>query len=187
MGPETTTELNTWKPGALGLSCSSVRSEPHGALTAAVQHLLSPPCPSAPSVPGTWPQHFAGLGHQVILAKACGTRPLPAGASPHCQHTRATLTPGRADPTGARWDTQTGVIAEARLKDLTPAMPVIFIKAIPRASPAGSAARKWQMTLCLSANRAAPAPGGAAAAGLGSPSRWQSGPPGPGELTCTQN
>ncbi|XP_005407434.1 PREDICTED: dynein heavy chain 17, axonemal [Chinchilla lanigera] len=32
---------------------------------------------------------------------------------------------------GARWDTQTGVIAEARLKDLTPAMPVIFIKAIP--------------------------------------------------------
>lgn len=131
MGPETTTELNTWKPGALGLSCSSVRSEPHGALTAAVQHLLSPPCPSAPSVPGTWPQHFAGLGHQVILAKACGTRPLPAGASPHCQHTRATLTPGRADPTGARWDTQTGVIAEARLKDLTPAMPVIFIKAIP--------------------------------------------------------
>lgn len=34
-------------------------------------------------------------------------------------------------PTGARWDTQTGVIAEARLKDLTPVMPVIFIKAIP--------------------------------------------------------
>ncbi|XP_008847899.1 dynein heavy chain 17, axonemal [Nannospalax galili] len=32
---------------------------------------------------------------------------------------------------GARWDTQTGVIAEAKLKDLTPAMPVIFIKAIP--------------------------------------------------------
>ncbi|KAM4823531.1 dynein axonemal heavy chain 17 [Urocitellus parryii] len=32
---------------------------------------------------------------------------------------------------GARWDTQTGVIAEARLKELTPAMPVIFIKAIP--------------------------------------------------------
>nr|XP_048307819.1 dynein axonemal heavy chain 17 [Myodes glareolus] len=32
---------------------------------------------------------------------------------------------------GARWDTQTGVIAEARLKDLTPVMPVIFIKAIP--------------------------------------------------------
>nr|KAF6455667.1 dynein axonemal heavy chain 17 [Rousettus aegyptiacus] len=32
---------------------------------------------------------------------------------------------------GARWDTQTGVIAEARLKELTPAMPVIFVKAIP--------------------------------------------------------
>ncbi|XFF88688.1 hypothetical protein AB1E18_014907 [Capra hircus] len=32
---------------------------------------------------------------------------------------------------GARWDIQTGVIAEARLKELTPAMPVIFIKAIP--------------------------------------------------------
>uniref|UniRef100_A0A8C5LC16 Dynein axonemal heavy chain 17 n=1 Tax=Jaculus jaculus TaxID=51337 RepID=A0A8C5LC16_JACJA len=32
---------------------------------------------------------------------------------------------------GARWDTQTGVIAEARLKDLTPVMPVIFIKAVP--------------------------------------------------------
>ncbi|OWK14401.1 hypothetical protein Celaphus_00001574 [Cervus elaphus hippelaphus] len=32
---------------------------------------------------------------------------------------------------GARWDTQLGVIAEARLKELTPAMPVIFIKAIP--------------------------------------------------------
>jgi dynein heavy chain len=32
---------------------------------------------------------------------------------------------------GARWDTQTGLISEARLKELTPAMPVIFIKAIP--------------------------------------------------------
>ncbi|XP_037350847.1 dynein axonemal heavy chain 17 isoform X1 [Talpa occidentalis] len=32
---------------------------------------------------------------------------------------------------GARWDTQTGVISEARLKELTPVMPVIFIKAIP--------------------------------------------------------
>ncbi|KAK2112175.1 Dynein heavy chain 17, axonemal [Saguinus oedipus] len=36
-----------------------------------------------------------------------------------------------AVPAGARWDTQTGVIAEARLKELTPVMPVIFIKAIP--------------------------------------------------------
>ncbi|XP_008068583.1 dynein heavy chain 17, axonemal [Carlito syrichta] len=32
---------------------------------------------------------------------------------------------------GARWDAQSGVIAEARLKELTPAMPVIFIRAIP--------------------------------------------------------
>merc|ERR1719419_1323791 len=32
---------------------------------------------------------------------------------------------------GARWDTQTGMIAEARLKELAPTMPVIFIKAIP--------------------------------------------------------
>ncbi|XP_062977556.1 dynein axonemal heavy chain 17 [Elgaria multicarinata webbii] len=32
---------------------------------------------------------------------------------------------------GARWDVQTGVISDARLKELTPAMPVIFIKAIP--------------------------------------------------------
>ncbi|XP_074840743.1 dynein axonemal heavy chain 11 isoform X1 [Carettochelys insculpta] len=32
---------------------------------------------------------------------------------------------------GARWDIQSGVIAEAQLKDLTPAMPVIFVRAIP--------------------------------------------------------
>ncbi|XP_076453714.1 LOW QUALITY PROTEIN: dynein beta chain, ciliary-like [Babylonia areolata] len=32
---------------------------------------------------------------------------------------------------GARWDTQTGMIAEARLKELAPMMPVLFIKAIP--------------------------------------------------------
>ncbi|XP_071954573.1 dynein beta chain, ciliary-like [Antedon mediterranea] len=32
---------------------------------------------------------------------------------------------------GARWDIQTGMIADARLKELTPAMPVIFIRAIP--------------------------------------------------------
>ena len=32
---------------------------------------------------------------------------------------------------GARWDSQTGMIQEARLKELNPAMPVIFIKAIP--------------------------------------------------------
>uniref|UniRef100_A0A7N8YQ50 Dynein, axonemal, heavy chain 9 n=1 Tax=Mastacembelus armatus TaxID=205130 RepID=A0A7N8YQ50_9TELE len=32
---------------------------------------------------------------------------------------------------GARWDTQTGLIVDARLKELTPTMPVIFIRAIP--------------------------------------------------------
>ncbi|RXM27080.1 Dynein heavy chain 11, axonemal [Acipenser ruthenus] len=32
---------------------------------------------------------------------------------------------------GARWDTNGGNIAEARLKDLTPMMPVIFVRAIP--------------------------------------------------------
>ncbi|XP_054832302.1 dynein axonemal heavy chain 9-like [Eublepharis macularius] len=32
---------------------------------------------------------------------------------------------------GARWDLQTGLIADARLKDLTPSMPIIFIRAIP--------------------------------------------------------
>lgn len=32
---------------------------------------------------------------------------------------------------GARWDMQTGMISEARLKELAPAMPVIFLKAIP--------------------------------------------------------
>ncbi|NXC20902.1 DYH17 protein, partial [Corythaeola cristata] len=32
---------------------------------------------------------------------------------------------------GARWDVLSGVIADARLKELTPMMPVIFIRAIP--------------------------------------------------------
>jgi dynein heavy chain len=32
---------------------------------------------------------------------------------------------------GARWDTQTGMINESRLKELAPPMPVMFIKAIP--------------------------------------------------------
>ncbi|NWX64149.1 DYH9 protein, partial [Promerops cafer] len=32
---------------------------------------------------------------------------------------------------GARWDAQSGTITDARLKELTPAMPVVFIKAIP--------------------------------------------------------
>lgn len=46
--------------------------------------------------------------------------------------TQGRLSPHWAVFTGARWDVQTGVIAEARLKELTPAMPVIFIKAIPQ-------------------------------------------------------
>ncbi|CAF3393401.1 unnamed protein product [Rotaria sp. Silwood1] len=32
---------------------------------------------------------------------------------------------------GARWDTQTGQLSEARIKELTPMMPVVFVKAIP--------------------------------------------------------
>ncbi|NWX30780.1 DYH9 protein, partial [Notiomystis cincta] len=32
---------------------------------------------------------------------------------------------------GARWDAQAGILADAGLKELTPAMPVVFIKAIP--------------------------------------------------------
>ena len=32
---------------------------------------------------------------------------------------------------GARWDMQMGMIAESRLKELAPPLPVIFIKAIP--------------------------------------------------------
>ena len=32
---------------------------------------------------------------------------------------------------GARWDTQTGMIQDARLKELSPPVPVIFIRAIP--------------------------------------------------------
>ncbi|XP_077748747.1 dynein axonemal heavy chain 9 isoform X2 [Canis aureus] len=32
---------------------------------------------------------------------------------------------------GARWDIQAGIITDAKLKDLTPPMPVMFIKAIP--------------------------------------------------------
>ncbi|XP_068092066.1 dynein axonemal heavy chain 11 isoform X2 [Hyperolius riggenbachi] len=32
---------------------------------------------------------------------------------------------------GARWDVQAGVIAEARLKELTPSMPVLYVRAIP--------------------------------------------------------
>lgn len=32
---------------------------------------------------------------------------------------------------GARWDTQSGVISEAVLRELTPAMPVLYVRAVP--------------------------------------------------------
>lgn len=32
---------------------------------------------------------------------------------------------------GARWDTQSGVISEAVLRDLSPAMPVLYVRAVP--------------------------------------------------------
>ncbi|XP_008293045.1 dynein heavy chain 11, axonemal [Stegastes partitus] len=32
---------------------------------------------------------------------------------------------------GARWDTQSGLISEAILRDLTPAMPVLYVRAVP--------------------------------------------------------
>ena len=32
---------------------------------------------------------------------------------------------------GARWDTQQGAINESKLKELTPQMPVVFVKAVP--------------------------------------------------------
>lgn len=37
----------------------------------------------------------------------------------------------RVSPAGARWDSQSGTIVEARLKELRSTMPVIFAKAIP--------------------------------------------------------
>lgn len=39
--------------------------------------------------------------------------------------------PHQCPSTGARWDTQAGVISEARLKELTPPMPVISVRAVP--------------------------------------------------------
>lgn len=33
--------------------------------------------------------------------------------------------------TGARWDCSSGLLSEAVLKDLTPAMPVLYIRAVP--------------------------------------------------------
>lgn len=59
-----------------------------------------------------------GVGVTSLSRQVWGVRPVPS-------LTASTV------PAGARWDTQTGVISEARLKELTPAMPVTFIKAIP--------------------------------------------------------
>lgn len=91
----------------------------------------------APRVPHPIPGLRSRLRFQPPLCQSSpGTPPAPGVA--HGQHAtrrpgttpRAPLTSLRC-PAGARWDTQTGVIAEARLKELTPAMPVVFIKAIP--------------------------------------------------------
>lgn len=86
--------------------------------------------PGASPAPGTWPELSGGGAEPVVSGtnlslQGWGSRPgsrrFPAHALSH----------GSTVPAGARWDTQTGVIAEARLKELTPAMPVIFVKAIP--------------------------------------------------------
>ena len=87
---------------------------------------------------------------------------------PHCQRDKrepvtspwTTLTLGRAVPAEAHWDTQTSVIAEAQLRELTPALPVVVTRATPAAlrrracsvespcsptaSPAGSAAQRGE-------------------------------------------
>lgn len=55
---------------------------------------------------------------------------MPAAIT-RCGPTRPTLGFFFFFAVGARWDTQSGTIAEARLKELTSAMPVIFAKAIP--------------------------------------------------------
>lgn len=100
-------DVNGWSAGELGPVHRGVR-----AVTQA------PTCPAHDSIFG---DSHAPAGAQ---ARALGRSQPPAlppalpGSQQHC-------------PAGARWDTQTGVIAEARLKELTPAMPVIFIKAIP--------------------------------------------------------
>ncbi|KAM8815016.1 dynein axonemal heavy chain 9 [Rhynchonycteris naso] len=60
----------------------------------------------------------------------------------HCDVTKKTREEVRSPPRegayvhglfmeGARWDSQAGVLAEAKLMELTPAMPVMFIKALP--------------------------------------------------------
>lgn len=85
--------------------------------------VLSNSC--AQPAPGTWLELSGSRAKSGVLgapAYPC-RRGVRGQACPltHSQHC----------PAGARWDTQTGVITEARLKELTPAVPVIFIKAIP--------------------------------------------------------
>lgn len=124
------------EPSALGPICpSEVHSETHRQSRRAHDPhpvlCLQPPLQQflcSPG-PGTWP---ISTGVQVQA------RPLPSPTASTTDGNRepvtspwATLTLGCAVPAGARWDTQMGVIADARLKELTPAMPVIFIKAIP--------------------------------------------------------
>lgn len=57
-----------------------------------------------------------------------GERPWeqPGGAAGQCQSLTVP-----AVPAGARWDVPSGSIADARMKELTPEMPVILLRAIP--------------------------------------------------------
>lgn len=117
-------------------SCCSVQSEMLGTTARTVTHgvLCGHLRPSLAPGLNSWESQRPGL-----FAKGGGARPgLPRGPSLMPAHqtrparlTGAALTLGHTVPAGARWDTQTGFIAEARLKELTPAMPVIFIRAIP--------------------------------------------------------
>ena len=38
---------------------------------------------------------------------------------------------GVRHPAGARWDTPHGLMADAALRELTPAMPVLYVRAVP--------------------------------------------------------
>lgn len=91
----------------------------------------TPPC-LALSGPGTWPvsEKSGEVGGQASLPTVPPFFTVSTPNSGVCLPW-GTQTLSSIVPTGARWDTQTGVIAEAKLKDLTPVMPVIFIKAIP--------------------------------------------------------
>lgn len=93
-------------------------------------------CGGVPAVPACPAPPPGASAHRPTFSRACASPAPGAPGSPLAHHAapthgpRATLT-SPCCPAGARWDTQTGVIADARLKELTPAMPVIFIRAIP--------------------------------------------------------